>query len=57
LTHDSEINDFREIDKQQLNEIESQACVFRFDGALIFTSVQKFTKVIFLFKKLKSLKN
>ncbi|KAI6172384.1 Sulfate permease family protein 3 [Aphelenchoides besseyi] len=42
LIHDSEVNEFREVPKQQLNEIESHACVFRFDGALIFTSVQKF---------------
>ncbi|KAI6183854.1 Sulfate permease family protein 3 [Aphelenchoides bicaudatus] len=46
LTHDSEIDNYREASKQQLNEIESNACVFRFDGALIFTSVQKFTKAV-----------
>ncbi|CAD5215257.1 unnamed protein product [Bursaphelenchus xylophilus] len=45
--HQSEDSEeFREISKSQLSEIESAACVFRFDGPLIFTSVQKFTKSV-----------
>ncbi|CAD5210686.1 unnamed protein product [Bursaphelenchus okinawaensis] len=45
--HRSDDEEFREIPKRQLNEIDSGgACVFRFDGPLIFTSVQKFTKSV-----------
>ena len=46
LTHDADENEFRETPRQQIHEIESHACVFRFDGALIFTSIQKFYKAV-----------
>uniref|UniRef100_A0A915ELF1 STAS domain-containing protein n=1 Tax=Ditylenchus dipsaci TaxID=166011 RepID=A0A915ELF1_9BILA len=48
LSHDEEINDYKETPKEQLHVMDSSmdACVLRYDAPLIFTSVHKFMKVV-----------
>ena len=46
LTRADDNRDYRETNKKELAYVEGNVCVLRFDGPLMYTSVQKFTKII-----------
>lgn len=46
LTKTDDTRDYKETSKKDLAYVEGNVCVLRFDGPLIFASVEKFSKVV-----------
>ncbi|PAV55661.1 hypothetical protein WR25_01519 [Diploscapter pachys] len=46
LSRDNETNTFKETRRKELDTVQGNVCIFRFDAPLIFTSIDRFTMTV-----------